>query len=233
MIRNPDLYQESGPPPEVSVVEAPGERAGLTTMSEGATRDCIPSSSDVTADADLVQRIQTGDPAADEALYQRYSARLYYLALVRVRSPHDAEDARSETLLRVLSAIRNRELRSPAALASFCLRTLDHVVLEMQRQQRRAERLVTDEPAPSIHEHFLDDGVKAAIERTFARLKPRERDFLRMYYYDELPKEEIARRTGITGERVRLLKSRALKSFREMYLRLANSDTKGRRKSLV
>jgi RNA polymerase sigma factor (sigma-70 family) len=90
-----------------------------------------------------------------------------------------------------------------------------------------------DEPAPSIHEHFLEDGVKAAIERTFARLKPRERDFLRMYYYDELPKEEIARRTGITGERVRLLKSRALKSFREMYLRLRKSDTKAQRRSPV
>jgi RNA polymerase sigma factor (sigma-70 family) len=207
--------------------------AGPPTTGEGATRDSIPANSEFTTDADLVQSIQSGDPAAGETLHRRYSARLYYLALVRVRSPHDAEDARSETLLRVLSAIRNRELRLPAALASFCLRTLDHVVLEMQRNQRRAGRFPADEPAPSIHEYFLDDGVKAAIERTFARLKPREREFLRMYYYDELPKEEIARRTGITGERVRLLKSRALKSFREMYLRLGNSDTKVHRKSLV
>jgi RNA polymerase sigma-70 factor (ECF subfamily) len=202
-------------------------------MGEEATRDSIPSSPEFPADADLVQRIQAGDTGAGEILYGRYSARLYYLALVRVRSPQDAEDIRSETLLRVLSAIRDGEIRSPAALASFCLRTLDHVVLETGRKQKRAERLLTEEPAFAVQEHFLDDGVKAAIERTFARLKPRERDFLRMYYYDELPKEEIARRTGIAGERVRLLKSRALKSFREMYLRLGKSDTKGHRKSLV
>lgn len=202
-------------------------------MGEGATRNSIPSSPEFTADADLVQRIQSGDTGAEETLYQRYSARLYYLALVRVRSTHDAEDVRSETLLRVLSAIRKRELHSPAALTSFCLRTLDRVVLEMQRKQKRAERFLPDEPAPSIREYFLDDDVKAAVERTFARLKQRERDFLRMYYYDELPKEEIARRTGIAGERVRLVKSRALKSFREMYLRLRNSDTKAHRKSLI
>ena len=207
--------------------------AGLPTMGEGATRDSLPSSPECTADADLVERIQSGDRAAGEMLYRRYSARLYYLALVRVRSPQDAEDIRSETLVRVLSAIRDRQLRSPAALASFCLRTLDYVVLEMYRKQKRTEPLVEDAPAPPIQEYFLDAGVKAAIERTFARLKPRERDFLRMYYYDELPKEEIARRTGIAGERVRLLKSRALKSFREMYLRLGKSDTKGHRKSLV
>jgi RNA polymerase sigma-70 factor (ECF subfamily) len=202
-------------------------------MGDEATRDNIASNPEFTANADLVERIQSGDTGAEETFYRSYAARLYYLALVRVRSTHDAEDARSETFLRVLSAIRNRQLRSPGALASFCLRTLDYVVLEMQRKQMRAERLAAEEPEPAIHEYFLDDGVKAAIERTFARLKPRERDFLRMYYYDELPKEEIARRTGIASERVRLLKSRALKSFREMYLRLAKSDTKTRRKSLV
>ena len=142
--------------------------AGLPTMGEGATRDSLPSSPECTADADLVERIQSGDRAAGEMLYRRYSARLYYLALVRVRSPQDAEDIRSETLVRVLSAIRDRQLRSPAALASFCLRTLDYVVLEMYRKQKRTEPLVEDAPAPPIQEYFLDAGVKAAIERTFA-----------------------------------------------------------------
>jgi len=180
------------------------------------------------ADVDLVMRIQSGDTAAEGILYQRYAPRLYYLALVRVRSPHDAEDIRSETFLRVLTAIRNRELRTPGALASFCMRTLDHVALELERKQRRADGFTAD-AAASVHEHFLDDDVKAAIERTLARLKPRERDFLCMYYYEELPKEEIARRTGMIEDRVRLLKSRALKSFREMYVRLKNSDTNRRR----
>jgi RNA polymerase sigma factor (sigma-70 family) len=53
-----------------------------------------------------------------------------------------------------------------------------------------------------------------------ARLKPRERQFLRMYYYEELPKEEIARALGIKEERLRLIKSRALKSFRGIYEKL-------------
>jgi DNA-directed RNA polymerase specialized sigma subunit len=50
-----------------------------------------------------------------------------------------------------------------------------------------------------------------------------------MYYFDELSKEEIARKIGIAEERVRLLKSRALKSFRERFLRgwRKDSDTSG------
>lgn len=197
--------------------------------SNTAQRSVEPDSS---GDPDLVERIQAGDTTAEDRLYTRYSARLYYLALIRLRSPHDAEDVRSETFLRVLSAIRNRELRSPGALASFFMRTLDNVVLEIQRKQHRAHRAAPDSAVP-IHKYFLDDAVQGAIESTLARLKPRERDFLRMYYYEELPKEEIARRTGIAGDRVRLLKSRALKSFREMYLRLKNPDTRTRRRSPV
>jgi DNA-directed RNA polymerase specialized sigma24 family protein len=41
-----------------------------------------------------------------------------------------------------------------------------------------------------------------------------------MYYYEELPNEEIARSLGVKEERLRLIKSRALKSFREMYKQL-------------
>jgi RNA polymerase sigma-70 factor (ECF subfamily) len=175
-------------------------------------------------DIDLVARIQAGDSSAEALLFERYGARLYYLALSRTGSPQDAEDLRSETQLRVLSAIRNHQLRSPAALARFILRTLDNVVLEMHRRESQASRLAAD-PRANAERYFLDEGVKDAIEWTLARLKPRERDFLRMYYYEELSKDEIARRIGIAEERVRLLKSRALKSFRERFLRGWRKDT--------
>lgn len=201
-------------------------------MGDGAARDHADVRLEPTGDLELVGRIQCGDVAAEDLFYDRYAERLYYLALVRVRSPQDAEDVRSETFLRVLSAIRSHELHSPGALARFCMRTLDHVAFELLRKQQRADRYTREAPAgAAIDEHFLDDGVTTAIERALARLKPREREFLRMYYYEELPKEEIARRTGIAGERVRLLKSRALKSFREIYLRLKNADTKSARRS--
>ena len=47
------------------------------------------------------------------------------------------------------------------------------------------------------------------------------------------PKEEIARRIGVDEERVRLVKHRCLKSFREIYERLKKiSDTKVGKRSL-
>jgi RNA polymerase sigma factor (sigma-70 family) len=118
-------------------------------------------------------------------------------------------------------------LRTPAALASFILGTTRNILHELF--QRRKQTGKTKEPeaadlsTPSHEEQFLDSEVQHAIERTIVRLKPRERDLLRMHFYEELPTQEIARRAGIAPERVRLVKSRALKHFREFYWRLARA----------
>jgi len=175
-------------------------------------------------DVGLVERISHGEAAAEAALYEKYSARVYYLGLGELRSPEDAEDARSETFLRVLQAIRGNRLRSPEALSSFVLNTTRNVVREQLRQKRRTESIddqpSADEGSYEQHHAFLDADAKNAIDKVVQRLKAREQAFLRMYYYEELPNSEIARRLQIKEERLRLIKSRALKSFREYYERL-------------
>jgi DNA-directed RNA polymerase specialized sigma24 family protein len=75
------------------------------------TEDQALGSVDVQAVAD----IQNGNAAAETALYERYCAKVYYVALRESRSPQDAEDVRAETFLRVLQAIRGNQVRSAAA----------------------------------------------------------------------------------------------------------------------
>jgi len=188
------------------------------------------------ADVELVASIQSGHSGAETALYEKYAAKVYYLALRESRLPHDAEDVRAETFLRVLQAIRGNHLRSAASLGSFILGTTRNVLHELFLRRRQASNSTHPEnaepPTPPHEELFLDSEVQRAIERTIVRLKPRERDLLRLHYYEELPTHEIARRVGIAPERVRLVKSRALKHFREVYKRLdkatapKNLDTK-------
>lgn len=177
------------------------------------------------ADTELVANIRNGRSDAEAALYERYAPKVYYLALREARSPHDAEDVRAETFLRVLQAIRGNALRSPEAVASFILGTTRNVLHELYSRRRQAGATKEPEPedlaTPSHEEQFLDAEVQQAIQQTIFRLKPRDRELLRMHYYEELPTHEIARRSGIAPERVRLVKSRALKRFGEYYRRLA------------
>ena len=170
----------------------------------------------------MVEAIQRGQTAAEAALYEKYAARVYYLALSELRAPADAEDVRAETFLRVIPAIRAGRLRSPEALASFILGTAANVIRELARKGRRAEP-VSDQELEQLRRAESpppDADTRRAIEQVIGRLKPREQAFLRMYYYEERSKEEISERLGIKEDRMRLIKSRALKSFREIYERL-------------
>jgi RNA polymerase sigma-70 factor, ECF subfamily len=175
-------------------------------------------------DAQIVNSIRRGETGAEADLYHRYGDRVYYLALQRLRSRDDAEDVRAETFLRVIETVRRGDVRSPEAIPSFVLGVARNVILETLRERSKTNPLEdrVGDPAGTAEFDgvFLDSAVLRAIDITMRRLKPRERDFVRMHYYEELPKEEIARRTGIKEERVRLVKSRALKSFREIYQRV-------------
>lgn len=180
-------------------------------------------------DTQLVADIQNGIRQAETELYERYAAKVYYLALRELRFRHDAEDVRAEAFLRVLQAIRGNQLRSATALPAFIAGITRNVVREFSRRQQTGNTADSSEievAVPSHEKLFLDDEVRRAVEKTIARLKRRERELLRMHFYEELPPEEIAQRSGIARERIRLVKSRALKHFREVYVRLEHATRK-------
>jgi RNA polymerase sigma-70 factor (ECF subfamily) len=179
-------------------------------------------------DIELVARAEQGDEPAESVLYERYSGRVYFLALGELHSREDAEDVRAETFLRVLQALRQGRLRKPDSLPSFIVGITLNVIREHARKRAGVEPLdEQDEPTPASEPSpetiFLDNETSQSITKVVRRLKARDREFLRMYYYEELPKDEIARILGIKEDRLRLIKSRALKRFREVYDKLKGS----------
>jgi RNA polymerase sigma-70 factor (ECF subfamily) len=178
-------------------------------------------------DHEIVARVAQGEEQAEALLYQKYSQRIVFLALSERHSLADAEDIRAETFLRVLQALRAGKLRKPGSLSSFIVGIALNVMREHNRYRANTDPLsereneIAGDESPDAA--FLDREVAQAITEAAAQLKPRERDFLRLYYYEELPKAEIARQLGIKEARLRLIKSRALKRFREIYDKLKRS----------
>ena len=173
------------------------------------------------AAADLVARIRRHETTAEASLYEQFGPRVRYLAWRELRSSAHGDDVRSETMLRVLQAIRDGRLRSPGALPAFVLQTARHVIHELRRQEGRFVHLPDDaaEPrAPFIEPG--DPGASRALAKAIELLGARDRAFLRMHYYEELSRAEIARTLGIAESRVRLIKSRALQRFREAYAKV-------------
>lgn len=184
----------------------------------------MPTSLEILSNQELVTRIRQGDAEAEAMLYEKFSARVYFTALSEIHSKEDAEDARAETFLRVIQALRQDKLRSADSLPAFIVGITLNVIRELVRQKYRVDSLEDYEydiaGDGSLEQAMLDAETGRALEEAASQLKPRERQFLRMYFYDELPKEEIARKLGIKEERLRLIKSRALQSFREIYKKM-------------
>ena len=176
---------------------------------------------DIPIDSDLVVGVEQGDKFAEDQIYRKYSDRLYFLALSELHSREDAEDVRSETFIRVIQAVRQGKLRKPEALGSFVVGIALNVIRELRRQRFGVESLEDNDlnvPVEASPEKaFLDQEVSSSIAETVKHLKPREREFLRMYYYEELPLPTIAAALGIKLERLRLIKSRTLQRFRKIY----------------
>lgn len=176
-------------------------------------------------DADLVRKIGDGETVAEEFLYEKFSSRIYFLALSELHSKDDAEDVRAETFLRVIQALRAGKLRSAESLPSFIVGFALNIIREHIRQKYRADSLEDYEHEiasdGSMEKVFLDAETGRALAAAARKLKPRERQFLRMYYFEELSKEEISIKLGIKEERLRLIKSRTLQSFREIYKKMS------------
>ena len=172
----------------------------------------------------LVDDIVRGDAQAEAALYQQYAARVYFTALSETHSQTDAEDIRAETFLRVIQVLRQGKLQKADSLPSFIVGITLNVTREHVRRKYRADSLEDYEydiaSDGSLETAMLDAETGRELQECLRQLKPREQECLRLYYYEELSKEEIATRLGINEERVRLVKSRALASFRELYKKM-------------
>lgn len=182
------------------------------------------SSAELLSNQELVARIRQSDAEAEATLYKKFSARVYFTALSETHSKEDAEDVRAETFLRVIQALREGKLRSADSLPAFIVGITLNVIREHVRQKYRADSLEDYEydiaSDSSLEAAMLDAETSRALREAARELKPREQLFLRLYYFEELPKEEIARKLGIKEERLRLIKSRALQRFKEIYKKM-------------
>src|SRR3712207_6517878 len=118
-------------------------------------------------DAELAAGIALGDALAEGALYEKYSERVFFLALSEGHSREDAEDVRAETFLRVLRALREGKLRKPESLASFVVGIALNVMREHRRQRAGTDALTDrEEEIPggeSPEAAFLDKEVARSI----------------------------------------------------------------------
>jgi len=103
-------------------------------------------------DAELVERLKTGDRDAFGALLRRYQGKVYRLAMNMTRSPQDAEEVTQDVFLAVYRKIGDFDGR--AAFSTWLYRVATNAALMKLRGRRSEPHLSIEEEGPA----FAPDG---------------------------------------------------------------------------
>jgi RNA polymerase sigma factor (sigma-70 family) len=140
----------------------------------------------------LALAARQGDREALAALADRTRLRLFALAYAELRHYEDAQDAVASALLQICRHVG--ELRQPERIRAW----MHSIVRNEVRRLRRgpgASELSLDE-APDAANDAVLSLLRLDIEHALRRLPGEQACVLRLFYLDELPTREIARRLG-------------------------------------
>lgn len=182
-------------------------------------------------DRDYIERLAKGDEEIQRH-FTRYFGDLLFIKLrTRLRSPQMVEDARQETLLRVLTRLRTKgPIEYPERLGAFVNSVCENILSEMFRAEGRFRQVSEQGPeradaSPNPESQFVTEERKALVRETLAKLSDRDRSLLRRVFLEETDKEELARELGTNRDYLRVRIHRALARFRAV---LAKRDESGR-----
>jgi RNA polymerase sigma-70 factor (ECF subfamily) len=173
-------------------------------------------------DGEYVQRLIAADPETERHFTDYFSDLLSLKLRSRLRSPAQVDDARQETFVRVLTALRQGKLASPESLGAFVNSVCNNVLLETYRSNARATPL-DDEPAepespePSVEWRVLRSEERVRVQDALAGLPDKDRDLLRWLFFEERDKDEVCRELNVDREYLRVLFHRAKQRFRARF----------------
>jgi RNA polymerase sigma factor (sigma-70 family) len=185
--------------------------------------------------ASLVDRIINGDAASEAELADHFKDRIFHI-IRRIANTSMVEDFSQDTFLKVITKIRNGDLRKPESLGAFVAGVArNHAIEQMRVIRRRAsEGLEHAEQVPDISPNPLEklqasekfDEMRELMEE----LIPRYRVLLLRFYINEEPKAVICAELGLTSGQFDGVLHRARKRFEAIYLKRKGLAEKGGRR---
>jgi RNA polymerase sigma-70 factor, ECF subfamily len=176
-------------------------------------------------DRAYLDRLASGDPET-ERHFTRYFGDLLSIKLrSRLRSPAQVEDARQETFLRVMKALRQPGgIQSPGGFGAFVNTVCNNVLFEMYRSHSKTTPL-EEEAGAALPDPGIDaetaaglDEDRAHVRAVMETLPQKERQLLHWLFFEEADKDEVCRRLGIDRNYLRVLLHRAKQRFRAEFV---------------
>ena len=147
-------------------------------------------------DMEIVRRVQAGDAEAFGELVNRYSGRIYALALAMVRDAQRAEDVTQEAFIRAYEHLDG--FRGASAFGTWLYRIA---------YNRAAGECIDAESCAVAEESSagrFDEETVVRMRRALERLRPDERVLVALFYEEERSLAEIAQIMNLTLSNVKV-----------------------------
>jgi len=129
----------------------------------------------------------------------------------------DWEDVVNEVMTQVIEKVKKGEFRGESSIGTFIYTIASRRIVDHIRQKTKVLKGI---PEPAVLPDPCDDAEKRERARVLAeavqRLKPKFKEVLDLYYYQELSRDEVAKRLGISPRRVSERLNYAQKLLRKM-----------------
>lgn len=128
----------------------------------------------------------------------------------------DCEDLVSEILSQVLEKLQTGEFRGESSLGTFVYTITSRRIVDYIREKTKVMKYAPEPaPFPDPQETLEVAEMSEKVKRALSRLKPKYREVLYLYYYQELSREEVAQRLKVSTRKVSELVNYALKLIRK------------------
>jgi len=172
--------------------------------------------------AEIVDRIQKGDPDAEAELYRIFNTGVRFLMMRKFGNIPALEDELHSSFIITIEAIRNGVLREPERLMGFVRtvairRMAESISQEIFRRNRTvdAEEYVLRDDRATADDLLMRRQRGQIARQVLSEMSDNDREVLVRFYIEEQPAERICREMHLTTTQYRLLKHRAKARFAE------------------
>jgi RNA polymerase sigma-70 factor (ECF subfamily) len=204
-----------------------GPKDHNTPRGDAASQPAVP---DAGAEDDLLVAAARANPREFTALYRRYVGPVHRYCALRLGSREAAEDAASEVFLKAMSGLSGFR---GGVFAGWLFRIAHNVVVDYQRQGRRAFTGTWPDPTPDLADAIVDTGQTPeeltiarsdadALYAALATLPDDQRATIELQLAG-WSSEQIGAALGKSANAVRVLRYRAMQTLRDRLERAASS----------
>jgi RNA polymerase sigma-70 factor (ECF subfamily) len=121
---------------------------------------------------------------------------------IGVQTP-DWEDVVNEIMINVVEKLKKGEFRGDSSVGTFIYTITSRRIIDFIRKKSKVLKHAP-EPNPYLSPHEHVENIERAqwIADSIKKLKPKYKEVLFLYYYQELSREEVAKKLNISPRRV-------------------------------